>query len=893
MSIHNLNRLFQPRSVAVIGASPTKSSIGNILLSNLVQGSVRPVYAVNPKYDVIDGVACVKSVLAIKDHIDLAVVCTPAATVPDIVNECGQAGVSNVLVISAGFREVGARVGAGGCELEEAVQKIAYKHQGLRIIGPNCLGILSPHCGLNASFANQLPKPGRTAFISQSGAICTAAMDWALSEGIGFSAVASLGNTLDVDLGDMIDYLATDPNTDSIVMYIESIGNARKFMSAARAFTRRKPIVAIKSGRFSQSAKAAASHTGALVGEDSIYDAAFARAGIVRVNELMELFNCAEMLSRGRLPTGSRLAIVTNAGGLGIMALDAVLARHGTLAKLADSTIASLDQCLPSTWSRQNPVDILGDAPPDRYRDAVNAVLNDDLVDAVIVLLTPQAMTDPEQSAIALIDASRIANKPVLAVWMGGQAVAVGIERLNQASIPTFSSPEQAVDAFVSMNQYVQRRQLLDEAPHERAVEFQRSQAERDATVSGKSGLLNEMESKVVLAAYDIPTNETCLATNANQAVAIAQRMNCPVALKIVSPDIPHKSNVGGVVLNLRSDEVLQAFEKIMSRAKKAQPDARLKGVTVQPMVSDPNAIELIVGVKRDPTFGTVLMIGAGGIMAELIRDRVIELPPLNDLLARRMLETMQAWPLLNGFRGRPPLNVEELVSLLIRLSYLVAERPEIVELDINPLLVTPQSILAVDARMVLSKCETPSPVKPFSHLAIRPYPIGFAKTIELPNGQVVQIRPIRPDDEERWIKMLESCSTATIHNRFGGLVHQFNHELAARFCNIDYDRELAMVAEVEAANGQKSLIGVARLVAYSDGVRASLSFLVGDAWQHLGLATQLTEFCMRIVDEWKISEVIATTTTQNQAARRLLQGLGFDETLSEEGMVFAKKVLR
>jgi acetyltransferase len=888
MSIHNLNRLFQPRSVAVIGASRNKSSIGNILLTNLIQGFGRPFYAVNPKYDSIDGVTCCESILAIKETVDLAIVCTPANTVPDIVNECGQAGVANVLVISAGFREVGAH----GRELEEAIQKIALQYSGLRIIGPNCLGILSPQFGLNASFANQLPAPGRIAFISQSGAVCTAAMDWAMDQGIGFSAVASLGNTLDVDLGDMIDYLATDPNTDSIVLYIESIGNARKFMSAARAFTRKKPIVALKSGRFAQSAQAAASHTGALVGEDCVYDAALARAGIVRVHELMELFSCAEMLSRGKLPTGPRLAIVTNAGGPGIMTTDAVLARQGTMAKLSVATLAALDHQLPSTWSHQNPIDILGDAAPQRYENAIRTVLDDQAVDGVVVLLTPQAMTEPDQSAIALVEASRNAAKPVLAVWMGGPSVAAGIGRLNQASIPTFESPEQAVDAFASMVQYVRRRQLLDETPHDRAIEFRFSQAERDATVAGKSGLLNELESKSVLAAYEIPTNETCLATDVEQAIEIARRMNGAVALKIASPDITHKTNVGGVVLNLRGDEeVARAYEKIISAAGRAQPNAQLLGVTVQPMVVDPNAVELIVGVKRDPTFGAVMMVGSGGTMAELIRDRVVELPPLNDVLARRMLESMRAWPLLNGFRGRPQMDVQQLVGLMIRLSYMVAERPEIVELDINPLMVTPHSTIAVDARMVLIAGEPKPAVKRFAHLAIRPYPIGLSKDVTLLNGKVVRLRPIRPDDEGQWIKMLESCSTATIHNRFGGLVHHFNHEFAARFCNIDYDRELALVAELDTKD-KKSLVGVARLVAYSDGVRASLSFLVGDAWQNQGLATELTDYCMEIASDWKIAEVIATTTAENLAARRLLKGVGFEETLSEGGIVVARKVL-
>ena len=469
-----------------------------------------------------------------------------------------------------------------------------------------------------------------------------------------------------------------------------------------------------------------------------------------------ELFSCAEVLARGNLPRGPRLAIVSNAGGPGIMATDALLSRQGTLATLSEATFQKLNQQLPPTWSHQNPIDILGDAPPSRFGATVETILEDSGVDGLIVLLTPQAMTDPAESASALIAASAESTKTVLAVWMGGASVRSGLEKLNQAGIPNFQSPEQAVAAFESMVQYGRRRDILVETPNERAIAFRFSKADRDASVQAKSGLLNEIESKTILAAYDIPTNETIFASDANQAVEIAQRLNCPVALKIVSPDISHKSNVGGVILNLRGEaEIVAAFEKIMCSASNSRPGARLNGVSVQPMVLDPNAVELIVGVKRDPTFGAVLMLGSGGTMAELVRDRVVELPPLNDLLARRMLESMRSWPLLNGFRGRPRVDINQLMDTLIRLSYLVADRPEIAELDINPLLVTPKFVIAVDARIVLTPSEPAAPARTYSHLAIRPYPSELSRQITLADGHHVTLRPIRPEDERAWIKLL------------------------------------------------------------------------------------------------------------------------------------------
>lgn len=895
MSIRNLNQLFQPQSVAVIGASPKKSSIGNVVLTNLLDKRFPgKVYPVNPNHAQVEGLACYQSVLSIQSPIDLAIISTPASTIPAIVDECGQAGVATIIVVSAGFKETG----SAGAQLEDEVSAIQRKYPGMRVVGPNCLGILSPYHGLNASFAKSLPKPGRIAFISQSGALCTSILDWAIDEGIGFSAVASIGNSLDVDLGDLIDYLALDPNTDSVVLYVESIRNARKFMSAAREFTRTKPIIAYKAGRFAVSAKAASSHTGAMVGEDCVYDAAFARAGIVRVNDMNELFSSAEVLARSTLPRGNRLAIVSNAGGPGIMATDAVLSRNGVLAALSDSTVQTLSLQLPKSWSHSNPVDILGDAPPSRYGQAIETVLQDNGVDGLIVLLTPQAMTQPTETAAAVIAAKAKSTKPVLAVWMGGSSVQEGIQLLNQAAIPTFRSPEQAVIAFDNMVQYGQRREILYETPHETAIDYTKDRMQRDAMVKDRTGLLDEIDSKSLLNAYGIPTNETLFASSAAEAVAIANQLDCPVALKILSPDISHKTNVGGVVLNVCDDtEVVAAFEHIMNSAKKAEPNARLTGVSVQPMVTDANSIELIVGVKRDPTFGSVLMLGSGGTMAELIQDKVVALPPLNDRLALRMLMEMKAWTLLNGYRGRPAANIEQLVNILIKLSYLVAERPEVLELDINPLVVTPTSVIAVDARVVLDSTEPNAndpgnKSLPYEHLAIRPCPIELKQSVSLNNGQPVTIRSMRPDDEPMWIELLESCSQATIHERFGGLIHTFDHQFATRFCFHDYDREVALVAELD-TDGTKQLIGVGRLVTYADRTKASISLLVSDHWQWHGLGAILTDTCLNVAKDWNIKTIVAETTAENFRAREIFRNREFHEKVGDDGIVIASRQLQ
>ncbi len=851
------------------------------------------VFPVNPKYNDINGTLCFSSISELPPGVDLAVICTPAATVPGIVRECGEAGILGLVILSAGFRETG----EVGMALEASVRESAKGFAGMRIVGPNCLGIISPHISLNASFASDSPPKGHVAFISQSGALCTSILDWAIQEHVGFSQFVSVGNMLDVGVADLIDYFALDKWTDSIILYVESINEARGFMSAARAFARRKPIIAYKAGRFVESAKAAASHTGAMAGVDSVYEAAFARAGIVRVFEIDDLFDCAELLARQKTPKGPRLAIVTNAGGPGVMATDALLERRGTLATLTEETIQHLSKHLPGAWSHRNPVDVLGDATPDRYALSVETVLEDEQVDAVLVILSPQAMTDPTGAARSVIRSAQRSHKPVLTAWMGGQKVREGIELFHTAGIPTYSSPEKAVRSFMHLVTYGRNREMLYETPREIPVEFSidRFKLREVLTASLSEGhdTLSEIASKALLEAYEIPTAKTYAARSKEEAVECANRVGYPVALKVLSPEITHKTDVGGVELNLAgADEVAKAYECIVSRATQCRPEAHIEGVTVQRMIVEPSGRELIVGAKRDPVFGTVLLVGAGGITAELFRDRALELPPLNERLARRMLESLRSWPLLQGYRGRPGVHVDRLIEVLIRLSYLVADHPEIMELDVNPLLATPNEVLALDARIVINRAAILHPVRPYSHLAIRPYPEELTKRVTLSDGTSAVFRPIKPEDEPMWHELLASCSPESIQLRFRCSFKATTHEMAMRFCFIDYDRELAIVAEIQIEDGRK-IIGVGRLAADADHHEAEFAILVGDPWQGLGLGALLTDYCLDICPQWGIESVVAEVSPENHRMLHIFRERGFtlNRSVSQDTVSLTRQI--
>jgi len=700
----HLEKIFNPKSVAIIGASDEEGSIGYVLMKNFLNsGFEGEVYPVNIRKEEISGVKAYKNVEQLPKTVDLAVIATPAATVPDIVEQCGRVGIKGLIIISAGFKEVGAE----GKALEDKILEIKQRY-GLRIIGPNCLGVIRPSIKLNASFVDRMPKEGSIAFISQSGALGTAILDWAIHENIGFSCFVSVGSMIDVDFGDLIDYLGTDPKTRSILMYIEGITDARKFMSAARHFARTKPIIVVKAGKFGESAKAAFSHTGSITGEDDVYDAAFKRAGIVRVEEIADLFSCAEVLGLQPLPEGPNLAIITNAGGPGVMATDALIARGGKLAKLSSETLDFLNSILPPYWSHRNPIDILGDAKADRYRAALEACVKDKNVDGILIIYTPQiiytAQTNPVEIAKAIVEVYRSEkyhHKTILTSFMGSENVEEANHILNINGIPTFPTPEQAVRAYLYMYQYKRNLELLYETPEELPVDI--SPPKRPILVIMRNAaqenreLLSEVEAKKILEYYNIPVVKTFIAKTADEAVRLASSIGYPVVLKILSPQISHKTEAGGVALDLNNEsEVKEAFERIINNARIYNPNAEIIGVTVQSMVKK-KGYEIIIGSKKDPIFGPVILFGMGGLSVDLFKDYAVGIPPLNQTLAKRLMEETKVYQLLRGYRNLPPANIKLLEEILLRFSQMIVDFPHIKEVDINPLLIDDKEALVLD----------------------------------------------------------------------------------------------------------------------------------------------------------------------------------------------------
>ena len=894
MAIKKLDSIFKPRRIALIGVSNNPNSVGGITLRNLVGGGYNGVvYPVNPKREAVFGIPCYPDVKSLPKVPDLAVIMTAAHTVPQLVRECGEAGIHGIIIMSAGFKEAGVE----GKALEDQVKAEKSKFPDMRVIGPNCLGILVPGLSMNVSFANGMPEKGHVAFISQSGALCTSVLDWAYESHIGFSYFVSIGNSMDVNFGDLIDYFGQDPSTKSIVLYVESLANARTFMSAARAFSREKPIIVYKSGRFPESAAAAASHTGALASEDSIYDAVFRRAGLARVYDFGNIFDFTDLVGRKRIPRGNRLAIVTNAGGPGVMATDSLISWGGKLVKLSDETMQKLNDYLPQYWSHGNPVDVLGDATPERFAKATEIVLEDEHVDAVLVLLTPQAMTAPTETAEAIADMASRTSKTIMAGWLGGASMREGIQVFNRAGISNYPTPEQAIRAFMTLSHYSKNLEMLFETPKEVPVSFQYDRIELRKKylkeIFPKAKILNEDDSKMLVNDYGIDTTHPFPAYSEDQAVEIAQKKGYPVVLKIYSPDITHKSDVGGVALNIKDDEMVRAtFRNMVKTAAEKRPDAKIEGVTVQRMVDTKDAVELILGTKKDPSFGTVMLVGMGGTSAELFKDKRLEFPPLNESLAQQMLESLQIYPLLEGYRGAPRKNIEKLIEVLIRMSYLAADYPEIKELDINPLIVTSNDVIALDARIVVDEEVMMHPVKEYSHLILRPYPESLMQTVSLKDGSPVILRPIKPEDEPMWLELLASCSKESIYHRFRYDFYYDSHEVATQFCFIDYDREIAIVAEVE-EEGKKKLIGVGRLIADPDVEVMEYAVLITDAWQKKELGYILTEYCMEIAKIRDIKTLVAETTRDNKPMISVFRKLNFKIRFNEDSTVSVRKDLR
>ena len=875
---HPLDAIFQPRSVAVIGATASAGKVGRTLLANLVSspfgGTVVPV---NPTRSSVLGVKAYPDLAAIPDPVELAVIVTPAPSVPGIIEECVAAGVRGAIIISAGFKETG----PAGVALESQILETA-RRGGMRLIGPNCLGVMNPLNGFNATFAAGIARPGSVGFVSQSGALITAVLDWAEREQTGFSSVVSLGSMLDVGWGDVIYYLGDDPRTKSIVMYMETIGDARAFLSAAREVALTKPIIVIKPGRTEAAAKAAASHTGSLAGSDDVLDAAFRRAGVLRVDSIAQLFGMAEVLAQQPRPKGRRLTIVTNAGGPGVIATDALIGGGGELAPLSDASLEALDGILPAAWSHNNPIDILGDAPPELYRKAVEVASANPESDGLLVILTPQDMTDAAGSAMELTGLARGTGGPVLASWMGGPGVDAGTELLQKAGIPVFEYPDVAVQMFNFLWRSADDLRLLYETPAlpDGGVGADRARAAAIVDAARQAGrtVLSEDESKEILAAYGIPIAETRVAATEDDAIAAADAIGYPVVAKLYSHTITHKTDVGGVKLNLSdADELREAYRSIRDAVAGAKGAEHFEGVTVQPMINY-TGYELIVGSSIDPQFGPVLLFGMGGTLVEVLRDRALALPPLTTTLARRMIERTQIFRALQGVRGREPVDLAALEQLLVRFSQLVVEHPWIAEIDINPLLASAHRLIALDARVVLHPADTGQDTLP--RPAIRPYPTQYVGTWAATDGASFTIRPIRPEDEPLVVRFHEALSEETVYARYFEhlkLSQRTAHERLTRICFIDYDREMALVAEHrDPDRGEVEIAGIGRLSKARGLPEAEFAILIADRWQRRGLGTELLRRLVRIGREEGLARIWAEMFAGNRGMRRASEAAGF-----------------
>jgi len=874
MPRHYLHPLFNARSVAVFGASEREDSVAGTLFRNLRHaGYGGEVYPVNPKHGTVFGERCYASASELPVAPELALIATPAPTVAQIMEACGQRGIRHAIVLSAGFREVGEK----GAALEEALVAVARKH-GIRFIGPNCLGIQRPSIGLNATFSQGVPRAGDLALVSQSGALCTAMLDWAETNGIGFSSVISTGASADLDFGEILDYLAFDTQTKGILLYIEGIRDARRFMSALRATARFKPIVMVKVGRHATGARAVQSHTGALVGSDAVFDALVRRAGVVRVNTILQLFASARALSTHIQPTGNRLAIVTNGGGPGVMATDLAVDLGVRMAELSPATIAALNDVLPANWSQANPLDIIGDATAGRYRAALDACLRDDNVDGVLTMLTPQAMTRPTEVAQAVVDVAKTSSKPVLTCWMGEAQVREGRSLFKQAGIPYFTTPEPAVEVFSFLSAFYENQRQLMQTPgplsHQAEPDVEGARLIIESALAHGRHLLNEVESKALLSAFHIPIAQALTARDPMEAMLLAQQMGFPVAMKINSPDITHKSDVNGVRLGLSSGQAVRAaFGEMLADVKRLRPDAVLDGIVIEPMAARPHAREVLLGVTSDPVLGPVIVFGAGGVDVEALQDRAVTLPPLNRYLARDLIGRTRAATLLGAFRNRPPVDMDALENVLLRLSEMVCELPWLAEMDINPLLVDEHGALALDARIVIAP-RVPTADR-YGHMAIHPYPAHLVTRWQLPSGNDVLIRPIRPEDAELTQGFVRSLSEEAKYFRFMDAVRELSPTMLARLTQIDYTREMALLALTE-VDGREVELGVARYAINPDGESCEFALVVNDQWQKQGIGHKLMDVLMDVARAKGLKVMEGEVLKTNRPMLKLVEALGF-----------------
>ena len=883
MNTHYLSTLFTPRSVALFGASDKQDSVGGVVFRNLLTSGFKGrIFAINPNRDEVQGQKAFSSLEEIDEVVDLAVVATPAKSIPGIVEECGEHGVKMMLILSAGFREAGPE----GRRLEDRVTQLVRRH-GIRLMGPNCLGIIRPDRGLNITFGNNNAQPGSLAFVSQSGAICTAILDWAEKNDIGFSAVVSTGIAADLDFGDYLDFLVSDPATKAILLYIEGINDSRRFMSSLRAAARIKPVIALKVGRHAAGAEASMSHTGALVGSDEVFAAALSRSGVLRVETIGQLFSAAKALSSANYRGQSeRLVIVTNGGGPGVMAADRATDHEIELSSLSAATMAGLDEVLPSVWSHGNPVDIIGDAPPERYEQALDICLKDPGVDGAIVILTPQAMTKPTEVAEAVLKSAAKTSKPIMTSWMGGRQVEGARRLFSDAHLPDFRTLEHAVDAFSYLARYNKNQRLLLQTPGglPRGHEIPDREGARliiEAVLTEQRRVLTEPESMAVLNAFRIPTIRNGIARSGNEALIVAESIGFPIAMKVLSTDISHKSDVGGVRLNINSaQEVRGAYRQLIDDVQRHVPDADVSAVTIEKMYRSSNGRELMIGVIRDPVFGPVISFGSGGTTVEVMGDSAVSLPPLNRRLAIDLINRTKVSKMLGKFRQMPAVDIDQLVSVLLNVSAMACELPWLREMDINPLIIDENGLVAVDARIVVDY-PTPSTDR-YHHLAIHPYPTHFVKKIQLNDGTDITIRPIRPEDAEIEAKFVRELSNEAKYFRFMNSFHELSQEMLVRFTQIDYHNEMALIA-VKTDNQGEEQIGVARYSINVDKTSCEFALVVSDKWQSRGIAHHLMKDLMEIARDRNLDTMEGQVLRENSKMLELVASLGFQVRNDEE----------
>lgn len=870
---HYLSPLLEPKSVGVIGASERESSLGNVVVRNMLNAGFRGrLFAVNPKHEAVLGVPCYKSVEDVPHRLDLAVIAVRADRVLSIVESCGRAGVKAIIIMSAGFSETGPR----GALLERHVVEAARRYR-IRLLGPNCLGIMRPVLGLNATFAHVSAIKGTIGLISQSGALCTSILDWAEPNKVGFSAVVSLGSSSDIDFGEVLEYMISDPRTESIIMYVEGIRDARRFMSALRGAARVKPVLLIKVGRHPDVSRAIRSHSGSMSGNDAVFDAALRRAGVIRLYNMGQLFAAANALFSHFRPRGNRLAIVTNGGGPGVMAADRAADLGIPLSEFAEGTMEKLNASLPSGWSHGNPVDILGDADVERYRKTVQTVLEGPNVDGVLVMLTPQANTNPTAVAQAVVELEKNADKPVVTCWMGEELVRDGRKAFEAAGIPTFRTPEPAVELFSHISAYYRNQKLLMQTPaslsHLNPPSVESARLVIETALAERRRVLNEMESKALLAAFRIPIAQTVIARSATEAMVLAEEIGLPVVMKIDSPSIIHKADSGGVRLNLGSlAAVRTAYQEILEEVRKNKPAAAINGVAIEPMILKRNGRELVVGVKRDAVFGPVITFGEGGNRVVANRDLEVALPPLNSYLVRDLIRSSRVSMLLGEFRTMPPVDMESLEFVLLRVSEMICELPWITELEINPLIIDENGAVAVDARVTVENI-SPS-VDRYAHMAIHPYPSQLITKWHY-DAIEVTIRPIKPEDADLEVEFVRKLSAETKYYRFMNTMRELPPAMVARLTQIDYDREMAFLATIQ-EDGRESEVGVCRYAVNPDGESCEFAVVVADEWQHRGLARKLMGVLIETARNKGIMYMNGVFLANNERMLKFVQGLGF-----------------